>query len=93
MPGAPQMDGVPAPAPALPPRPAILATGTASVLCRWRRAIGAEPRGEPVPGYQDGEENDQARSGLLAAGAAAWLALAAMEEHVPDEHPAPEPAR
>jgi hypothetical protein len=31
--------------------------------------------------------------GVVRVGATAWLALAAMEEHVPDEHPAPGPAR
>lgn len=94
----------PAPAPTLPPRPAILATGTASVLRRWRRARGAEPRGEPVPGYPGRGERPGGSFGLVSAsggrpegvtrvGAAAWLALAAVEEHVPDEHPAPGPAR
>jgi len=90
-------------APALRPRPGrILAAGTASGgLRRWRRARGAEPRGEPVPGYP-GRRERPGSLGLVRAGggrraggaaAAAWLALAAVEEHVPDEHPPPGPAR
>jgi hypothetical protein len=96
------MDGVPTPAPALPPRSVILATRTASVFRRWRRVRGAEPRGKPVPGYPGrggewpgsfGLASGRRLGGVGRVGAAAWLALAAMEEHVPDEHPAPGPAR
>jgi hypothetical protein len=77
--GAPQMDGVPAPAPALPPWSAILATGTASVLHRWRHARGAEPRGEPVPGYPGWGGERPGSFGLASGGrpegSCAWAPL------------------
>jgi len=101
----------PAATPALRPRPGriLAAAGTTSGLRRrWRRARGAEPRGESVPGYPGRRERPGSFGLVVSAGggrrpgvgvarvgaaAATWLALAAVEEHVPDEHPPPGPAR